>query len=257
MRIVTHTCSNTEIVCALGLADQIVGVDDHSDFPPEVVSSKAKIGPDLGIDIERIIALKPDWVITSLTVPGHEHCVAQIKQAGLNCHVTQPTSLADVVSDIETLGVLLGREAPAQRLVQAFEQRMNQAKPDHPTIPIGVEWWPKPVIVPGAKSWVNEMLELVGGTNPFAHHPKESLEITAEDALEAQMAAVVMSWCGVQEDKYRPHIVKRRVDWAEVPAIKNNHIYPISEAWLGRPGPRLIEGMDRLAAVVSHVRASS
>ncbi len=254
MRIVTHTCSNTEIVCALGLADYIVGVDDHSDFPPEVVANKVKIGPDLGIEIERIIALKPDWVITSLTVPGHEHCLEQIKQAGLNYHVTQPTSLADVVKDIQTLGDLLEQKQAAQTLALAFEKRMTQRKPNHPPVPIGIEWWPKPVIVPGAKSWVNEMLELVGGTNPFAHHPKESLEISGADAVDAQLAAVVMSWCGVQEEKYRPHIVTRRPDWASVPAIQNNHIYPISEAWLGRPGPRLIEGIDRLAEVVSRVQ---
>lgn len=257
MRIVTHTCSNTEIVCALGMADAIVGVDDHSDFPPGVVATKARIGPDLDIDINRLIALKPDWVITSLTVPGHERCLAQIKDAGLNYYVTQPTTLADVVQDIQTLGELLGREKAAKDLAVAFERRLHQPKPKHTPIPIGIEWWPKPVIVPGGQSWVNEMLELAGGFNPFAHQPKESLEITGSDAMNAQLAAVVMSWCGVDEAKYRSHIVKRRADWAEVPAIQNDHIYALSEAWLGRPGPRLIEGIDRLAMIVENVHRKS
>ncbi len=256
MRIVTHTCSNTEIVCALGLADHIVGVDDHSDFPPEVVATKTRIGPDLGIDIDRVIALKPDWVITSLTVPGHERCLAQIKDAGLNHYVTQPTTLADVTTDIQTLGELLGRKKRAQELALAFEKRMNQTKPNHAPVPIGIEWWPKPVIVPGGKSWVNEMLELAGGFNPFAQHKKESVEITGKEAAEAKLAAVVMSWCGVDESKYRPHIVKRRADWMDVPAIKNDQIHPLSEAWLGRPGPRLIEGIDRLTAIVNKTLAS-
>jgi iron complex transport system substrate-binding protein len=70
MRIVTHTCSNTEIVCALGRGDWLVGVDDHSDHPPEVVQALPRIGPDLDVDIARISALEPDLVITSLTVPG-------------------------------------------------------------------------------------------------------------------------------------------------------------------------------------------
>ncbi|MFU8877439.1 MAG: ABC transporter substrate-binding protein, partial [Wenzhouxiangellaceae bacterium] len=89
MRIITHTCSNTEIVCALGRADWLVGVDDHSDHPPEVVAGLPRIGPDLDIDIDRILALKPDLVITSLTVPGHEHCVARIRAAGLPHLVTR------------------------------------------------------------------------------------------------------------------------------------------------------------------------
>ncbi|NBD95503.1 MAG: hypothetical protein GVY11_03385, partial [Gammaproteobacteria bacterium] len=66
MRIVSHTCSNTEIVCALGRAGWLVGVDDHSDHPASVVSRLPRIGPDLDVDVERIRTLEPDLVITSL-----------------------------------------------------------------------------------------------------------------------------------------------------------------------------------------------
>jgi len=254
MRIVTHTCSNTEIVCALGAAQAIVGVDNHSDYPPAVVQKVAKIGPDLDIDIEKIKALRPDWVITSLTVPGHERCVQKIKQAGLRHLVTSPTSLADVMNDFQRIGEILEKKDQAARWVEAFQNRLQRKTKTENPVPIAIEWWPKPVIVPGQRSWVNEMLCAVGATNPFSSHDKESLEITGTMAEQSKVEAVVMSWCGVAEDKYRPHIVSRRPDWAQVPAIVNRHIYPISEAWLGRPGPRLIEGMDRLAEVVARVR---
>ena len=59
MRIVSLACSNTEIVCALGGADLLVGVDDHSDFPEDVVSDLPRGGPDLNIDITRVAALEP------------------------------------------------------------------------------------------------------------------------------------------------------------------------------------------------------
>ena len=75
MRVVSHTCSNTEIVCALGCAEMLVGVDDHSDYPVEVVSKLPRIGPDLGVDVERVKRLEPDLVLTSLTVPGHEKVI--------------------------------------------------------------------------------------------------------------------------------------------------------------------------------------
>ena len=83
MRIVSLACSNTEIVCALGCADLLVGVDDHSDFPTDVVGPLPKVGPDLDIDVERVAALEPDLVLATLTVPGHEKIVEQLEIAGL------------------------------------------------------------------------------------------------------------------------------------------------------------------------------
>jgi iron complex transport system substrate-binding protein len=122
------------------------------------------------------------------------------------------------------------------------------------TVPVLVEWWPKPVIVPGRRSWVNEMLELAGGRNPFAHVDAESTTVTAEQANEAAPDAVVMSWCGVDESKYRARVVRRRAGWQDVPALREGRVFAISEAWLGRPGPRLLDGIDRLRRVVDACR---
>ena len=78
MRLVTLTCSSTEIVCALGCGELLVGCDSHSDHPPEVVQKLPRVGKDLEIDAEKVHALKPDLVIASLTVPGHEKVVAAL-----------------------------------------------------------------------------------------------------------------------------------------------------------------------------------
>ena len=250
MRIVSHTCSNTEIVCALGRGDCLAGVDDHSDFPPEVVAGLPRIGPDLDVDVHKIEALKPDLVITSLTVPGHERCLERMQAAGLPLLVTQPHRLADVADDILRIGEAIGAESEARDLATRFHDTLEQPRPDARPVPILVEWWPKPVIVPGRKSWVNEMLELAGAFNPWAGEDAESLQVSARQAREAAPEIIVMSWCGVDESKYRPHVVQRREGWETVPAIAGNRIHPISEAWLGRPGPRLLEGIERLRGLV-------
>jgi iron complex transport system substrate-binding protein len=79
MRIVSHTCSNTEIVCALGCGDRLVGVDADSDHPPEAVARLPKLGRDLELDVAAVRALRPDLVLTSQTVPGHERTVAALR----------------------------------------------------------------------------------------------------------------------------------------------------------------------------------
>lgn len=253
MRIVAHTCSNTEIVCALGRADWLVGVDDHSDYPADVVGPLPGIGADLDIDVEKIERLAPDLVITSLTVPGHERCLDRIREAGLPHLVTQPHSLADVAEDIRRIGRALDAEPAAERIAGRFDALAGRSPAPDP-VPVLVEWWPKPVIAPGRRSWVNEMLALAGGFNPFEKVDAESTEVSTDQAVEAMPEAIVMSWCGVDECKYRPHVVMRRDGWQAIPAIRSGNIHAVSEAWLGRPGPRLLDGIERLRAVVQSCR---
>lgn len=257
MRIVSHTCSNTEIVCALGRADWLVGVDDHSDHPADVVENLARVGPDLDVDVDRILALEPDLVITSLTVPGHERCLERLRAAELPLLVTRPQTLADVASDIRRIGRAIDACNSADALAARFDAALASPVPDRDPVPILVEWWPKPVIVPGRRSWVNEMLELAGGVNPWRDRDAESLEVDAGMAREASPEAVVMSWCGVDESKYRPHVVGRREGWHNVPAVAKERIFAISEAWLGRPGPRLLDGIEKLREVAAAVRGDA
>ena len=118
-----------------------------------------------------------------------------------------------------------------------------------------VEWWPKPVIAPTRQSWINELLRLAGGVNPFEARDGKSAEIPDAEVIAAAPDAVVMSWCGVKEEKYRRDVVARREGWAGVPAVSNGRIYPVTEAFLGRPGPRLVEGYRALARICADVAA--
>ena len=256
MRIVSHTCSNTEIVCALGCADMLVGVDDHSDYPAEVVAGLPKIGPDLSIDISRVIGLKPDLVLSSLTVPGHELVIAGLKSAGLPLLVAEPTSLEDVYADIERIAEALGVGARGRQLTHQMRDQASATTRESSAGPsILVEWWPKPVIVPARFSWVSDMITAAGGSNPWSNRPCKSTPLTDEEVLAAAPDAIVLSWCGVQPDKVRPDIVHRRTAWRHLPALANDRIYRIPEAWMGRPGPRLIDGIRALRDIVIQLAA--
>jgi iron complex transport system substrate-binding protein len=254
MRVVSHTCSNTEIVCALGCADLLVGVDDHSDYPVEIVSNLPRIGPDLGIDVERVKRLEPDLVLTSLTVPGHEKVIAELDAAGLPLLVVEPKSLTDVFADIERIACALGVDERGRELADHMRAEIiDEAKVSRVRPSILVEWWPKPVIVPGKQSWVSDMIALVGGVNPWAQRDCKSTPITDEDVIAAAPDAIVLSWCGVKPEKVRPDVVRKRAAWRHVPAVAQEHIYRVPEAWMGRPGPRLLEGLRALRAIVTQL----
>ncbi len=254
MRIVSHTASNTEIVAALGLDHHLVGVDDHSDYPPDLVASLPRIGPDLGIDVARVKALNPDLVLTSLTLPGHEKTLAALRDAGLPLLVMNPISLDDIAGDIERIAKALGAASRGRELATRFRAALRPAASAGPPLPVLVEWWPKPVIVPGRDSWVNPLLHLAGAYNPWQSAPEKSLAVETSEVVSAAPEAIVIAWCGVPEHNYRPEIVRRRPGWAAVPAVRNGRIFPVSEAWLGRPGPRLTGGLDRLRRIVAGCR---
>ncbi len=253
MRVVTLTCSNTEIVCALGCAADLVGVDDHSDWPPEVVGRLPRVGPDLGIDVERVAALRPDLVLASLTVPGHEQVVERLRRAKLPYIATEPVSVADVYADVRLVAERLGKAGRAEAVVREMRDELERSPaPNGVRAPrILVEWWPKPVIVPGRDSWVNQLLGAAGGVNPMGDRGVKSAPISDAEAVAMAPDAVVISWCGVRPEKYRPDVVYRRPAWQALPALVRRRVYCVPEAYLGRPSPRLVDGCRALRSIVA------
>lgn len=253
MRIVSLTCSNTEIVCALGAADLLVGVDDHSDYPADVVARLPRVGPDLGIDVAQVNALAPDLVLASLTVPGHERVVEQLEAAGLPFIAPAPTRLEHVYRDVREIGERIGRTAQAEALARELEDELGVSATASGR-KLLVEWWPKPVIVPGGDSWASDLIERAGGTSVLAHEAVKSRPISDDEARALDPDAIVIAWCGVPFAKYRPDVVYRRPAWQDIAAVRTRQVHCISEAYLGRPGPRLVEGLRRLREIIRTLR---
>lgn len=254
MRIVSHTCSNTEIVCALGCAEFLVGVDEDSDFPPEVVGPLPKLGRDLSLDVARVRALEPDLVLTSLTLPGHRKIVDELNEAGQCTLVCEPLRLEDVYDDIRRIAEAIGVTARGEALIAHMRESMPPVpvKPDAPRVLI--EWWPKPVIAPTRDSWATDLVTLAGGLNPWEALEGKSRPLTDEQVIEGRPDVVVMAWCGVPLHNYRAEIVRRRPGWDSVPAVRGDRIHAVTEAFLGRPGPRLVDGYRALRGLIAAVR---
>jgi len=193
-----------------------------------------------------VTALKPDLVLTSLTLPGHEKIVAALEGAGLRTLVCAPLRLADIYSDITRIAEALNVRERGTALVQQMQMAMPAVTTtSHPAV--HVEWWPKPVIAPALDSWVTDVIELAGGRNPYAASTQKSVQVSPETA-KADIA--VIAWCGVPESKYRIDVVLEREGWEQIPAVRNRRVHAVSEAYLGRPGPRLVEGYKRLRALI-------
>lgn len=257
MRVVSLNCSNTEIVCALGCAGRLVGVDTDSDHPADVVAALPRVGRDLDIDIQKVQALAPDLVLGSDTVPGHDKVLARLAASGLRFYAPETITLEDVYADIREIGGRLGVVDRAETLVSAMRAAMPPVAAGVDAPRVLIEWWPKPPIAAGRRSWVHDLIELAGGRNALGDRDVKSTPLEDDEIAAIDPQAVVISWCGVPREKYRPREVYKRVAWQNVAAVRDREVHCVAEACLGRPGPRVVEGYGALRGIIERLRAGS
>ncbi|HEV8361386.1 MAG TPA: cobalamin-binding protein, partial [Candidatus Thermoplasmatota archaeon] len=234
-RIVSVCPSNTEILCALGLGPQLVGLDDCSDWPPQV-QHLPRVGLDLHVDAAKVAALRPDLVVASLSVPGMEKVVASLKERELPLLVLNGKRLEEIYGDIALVGEATGRAREATEVVHAMRKRVAAVRErceGLPRLKLYLEWWPRPLIAPTRNSWFNDMAEAVGATNVFADKPGESAPVTEQEVFEAEPDHVLLCWCGTLQRKQDPAKVAARPGWGQLAAVREGRVAALDEGLFG------------------------
>jgi len=250
-RIVSIAPSNTEILHALGLGRRIVGVDRWSDYPPRVLKLP-RVGSDLRVDVELVASLKPDLVVASLHVPGMQDNLPAFERAGLAYLAVGGVGLAGVWDDMRLIGRYLGREQRAETLIASIQERMARIAAQRGQVRARprVHWeWSAHPVVAARRSWVTELLQMAGAENVYADLDVESVRVTPEDAIARQPDVVVACWCGIRRLP-SPERILTRSGWQNTPAFRHKRVAVLSEAFFGRPGPRLAEGLEQLATLL-------
>lgn len=252
-RIVSLTCSNTEILFALGLGSRVVGVDDWSDFPGEV-KRLPRVGPDLKIDMAKVASLRPDLVLASLSVPGMERNLPGLERLGVPFLVLHPTSLDDVFKDIALISEATGVPEAGHGLIDGLQTRIavvaKRAAETTCRPTLYWEWWPKPLISPGRQSWIVQMSELVAADLLFKEVDATSFVVDEAQVFGQDPDYVILCWCGSLQKTMSATKVADRPGWDSLGAVRAGRIHCLPEDLYGRPGPRLAEGLERLARAV-------
>jgi iron complex transport system substrate-binding protein len=251
-KVITLAPSNAELVASLGCFERVVACEDSSDWPPETASCE-RLGPDLGPDLDRVAALGPDLVFSSLSVPGMERIVTGLRARGVPQRVLAPRSVADVLADLRTVGADLGVPRRAEEVAAEMEAEAAALRASRPPRPAKVylEWWPRPMFTPGAACFSNDLIALAGGVNVFADRPGASVEITAAELVAADPDVCFVSWCGVAVDKLDPDNLIRRPGLEALRAARAGKVVRLDERYSGRPGPRMLEAARIMARAIA------
>jgi len=286
MRVASLLPSATEMVCALGLEPDLVGVSHECDWPPSVVGrtvlTSAKIGHSWSskdidrdvravlrdalavydIDVAALARVAPDVIVTQdlcdvCAVSFDDVCkaVAEIALPGTVIVNLHPTRLSDVWDDIRKVGAATGREHEAAQVVLDIERRLSElarrASAIRTRLNVLTIEWIDPVMIGG--TWMPELVDIAGGralvTQPGDHAPTLTREQLA--ALEPAPDVVLVKPCGFSLERTRVELdtlraLFRGMPW---PAVQNGRVWLADgNAFFNRPGPRLVESAEILAA---------
>ena len=244
--------SNLDICQVLGLLPQIIACEDSSTFPTDLAENGPvveRLGPDLNPNLERVIELEADLILSSLSVPGMERIVTKLYVAKQNQLVFAPRSIDEVVDNIREVGKAMGVVLKAEEVINELAEQKTQllALRSDPPIPIYLEWWPKPMFSPGRDCFSNELIELAGGINIFKDKAGSSIEVSPKEVAEKQPKLCFISWCGVPLHKLNTQNVINRKGLELLHQDGRFQVVPIDEAFTGRPGPFMLEASRQMA----------
>jgi len=287
MRVVSLLASSTELVCALGFRESLVGRSHECDFPESVktlpVCSEPKFDPHKGtsrdidnrvreivskslsvyrVDTEKLRELKPDVIVTqdqcevcAVSVKDVENAVCEILESRPQIVTLHPGTLEDVWKGFEQTAEALGKAQNGRDLVLQCKTRMQDiskkalALPETPSV-LCVEWF-DPLMM--AANWIPEFIDMLGGKNLFGKAGEHAPRTTWQDVAASDPDIVVLMPCGwdMERSKKESVVLTERPEWQSLRAVRAGRVYLTeSNQFFNRPGPRLVESLEILAEIM-------
>jgi iron complex transport system substrate-binding protein len=242
----------------LGAGDRVVGVSGYTVRPPEA-REKPRVSAFLSAKFDKIEALEPDLILAFSDLQAD--LASELVRRGHTVVTFNQRSVAEILQMIRMLGGLVGLQARAEALAIELERGLDaiRAAAAHlPTRPrVYFEEWDDPLI--SGIRWVEELVEIAGGTPIFPHLRNGALAkdriVTAEAVRDARPEVIFASWCG---KKVQPARITGRPGWEALPAVRDGRVYEIKSTLILQPGPAaLTDGVrqihQHLASVISNV----
>lgn len=247
LKIVSLAPSVTEILFALGLDEEIVGVSQFCNYPSKAFI-KEKVGTFSCPNIEKILSLKPDIVFCT----GLEQAlvIIKLKQLNLKVCVSDPSNFNELFDSIREIGLLVNKENQALNLIKGMKKEIEAINSNVKLIPqnkrpkVFVEIWHGPLMTAGKDSFIDELLRLAGGINIAYDTRRPYSYFSYEQVIVRNPECIILAYM----DKGNPiRLIKQRFGWNDISAVKNNRIYnDINPDLFLRPGPRLIVALREI-----------
>jgi iron complex transport system substrate-binding protein len=290
MRIASLLPSATEMVCALGLAEDLVGISHDCDYPPQIagtpVLSQAIVTSTLPsgeiearvrravhrgnsvyhLDAEQLAELRPELILTqelcSVCAPSYTLVKQAAKVLDTETKIVslEPLGLLDILENLLLVGELTGHRARAATIVEDLRDRIDRVRDAVAGLPkrrVACIEWLEPLYVAG--HWVPEMVAIAGGRDVLGKTREPSFMASWEDVVAAAPETLIIMPCGFDVARTREeiHLLTDRPEWQRLPAVQDKQVYLTdATSYFNRPGPRIVTGLEILATIF-HPQAST
>jgi iron complex transport system substrate-binding protein len=248
-RIVSLAPSATEILFAIGAGDAVVAVDESSDYPPQV-RRLPKVGAFMRPSIEAIVKHHPHLIVLASNVLPKGEVEALESKLLVPIFAIVPKRVVDIISAIERLGKLVGKEGEARAVAGKMRlelERLSKLKTSR-KVSVFVEVSPPPSLMGvGVNNFIDDAIELAGGENVLrrAGLPSEFPTVSLERLMVLNPDVYIVAVHG-RLNRSAVSEVKRRVGFQQLRAVRAGRVYAIDADILFRPGPRIIQGIKTL-----------
>lgn len=291
MRIVSLLPAATEMACVLGLQDDIVGISFECDYPqaitgrPRVVSSVLDTAgmPPRQIDVEVAVLmqggrslyvideellarLRPDIVLTQdlcqVCAPSGNILSEAVARLDYQPKIIfmSPHSIADIENNLMELADATGRRKKAEKIRAGWHRRIDNVRrraENRRRFPrVFLMEWVDPIYCAG--HWLAEMVEIAGGQDVLSRKGEDSVRVSWQDVLDWQPEIIVVAPCGYNKEQAEGQIklLHTLPGWSELPAVRSGRVHAVdASAYLARPGPRVIDGLEMLADLFNKTTA--
>jgi len=249
-RVISLAPHVTELLFAAGGGSHVVGVVSYSDFPEEAKKIQ-QIGSNRELDLERIMALKPDLIVV-WRHGSSERQIEMVKKLGVPMFHSEPQKLEDIADNVQKLGQLMGTDAVAGPAAADLRRRMASLRSryaNRPVVRSFYQVWDKPLYTLNGRHIVSDALRLCGGANIFdklpVTAPTVSVEAVLQENPEAIFATAEKNYGGVS--MWKPY--------GTLTAVRNDNLFTIDGNLLNRAGPRMIDGAAQLCEKLELARS--
>lgn len=242
-RVISMAPHATELLFAAGGGAKVVGVMNYSDYP-EAARRLPLVGSNSQVDVERVLALKPDLVVVwhSGNTPRQ---IAQLESLGLPVFRSEPNRLELVATSLERFGALLGTGKAAQAAAADYRskiRKLGQQYGRRPPVTVFYQVWDLPLYTLNDQQIASDIIRLCGGRNVFGHLKAVAPEVGLEAVIERDPEVIL---AGKRYDPANPGLALWK-PYAGMKAVKRNNLFTVDGDLLSRPGPRTAEGAAAL-----------
>jgi len=252
-RIISLSPNITELVFAAGAGDKLVGVSSYSDYPDD-----AKLIPGIGdsssLDLERIVALKPDLVIAW----GSGNKVADIdklERLGLTVFVTEATNLEDISRLLQKIGKLAGTLTIAELVASSYDielQKIKQRYQSRKQVEVLYLIWHQPLMTVSGNHIISDIINICGGINVFAAASSLTLAISAESLLEANPQIIISSMPLVSPETGARELWHR---FPHIRAVRNHNLFFVHPDLILRQTARMLKATKTVCEQIESARS--